>query len=203
MQYPPEHGPLAAVTPGTPGGIMVMLAEYGKLTLKEVLEPSIEMADGYAMDDGTAAAIERENGRMKQWKYTREVMLPHLGEKREGPATGEIFKQPDLAATLRKLVEAEEQALRQGKNRRDAIMAAYERFYRGDIAAEFVRGTQEEGGLITKEDLARWKVEIEEPVQTNYRGIDVYKLNVWTQSDGVQFAEVHQYGLSGDEPGVR
>lgn len=181
MQYPPEHGPLAAVTPGTPGGIMVMLAEYGRLSLKEILEPSIEMADGYAMDDQTAGAIEREKTRMKQWKYTREVMLPHIGQKREGPAAGEIFRQVDLAATLRKLVEAEEQALKQGKNRRDAIMAAYERFYAGDIAAEFVRGTQEEGGLITKEDLARWKVRIEEPVQTNYRGIDVYKLNVWTQ----------------------
>jgi gamma-glutamyltranspeptidase/glutathione hydrolase len=181
MQYPPEHGPLAAVTPGTPGGIMVMLAEYGKLSLKDILEPSIEMADGYVMDDQTAGAIEREKTRMKQWKYTREVMLPHIGQKREGPAAGEIFRQADLASTLRKLVEAEEQALKQGKNRRDAIMAAYERFYAGDIAAEFVRGTQEEGGLITKEDLARWKVQIEEPVQTNYRGVDVYKLNVWTQ----------------------
>ncbi len=181
MEFPPEHGPLSAVTPGTPGGILVMLAEYGKLTLKDVLEPSIEMADGYAMDDGTAAVIEREKARMKEWKYTRQVMLPHLGQKREGPAPGEIFRQADLAATLRKLVDAEQQALKQGKNRKDAIMAAYDRFYKGDIADEFVRGTREEGGLITKEDLAKWKVIVEEPVKTDYRGIDVYKLNVWTQ----------------------
>jgi gamma-glutamyltranspeptidase/glutathione hydrolase len=60
-------------------------------------------------------------------------------------------------------------------------MAAYERFYKGDIAKEFVRGTQEEGGLITLDDLAKWQVHIEEPVTTNYKGIDVYKLNVWTQ----------------------
>ena len=181
MQFPPEHGPLSAVTPGTPGGILVMLAEYGKLSLKDILEPSIEMADGYPMDEGTANVIEREKARLKQWKYSREIMLPHMGEKREGPAAGEIFRQADLAATLRKLVEAEQQALKQGKNRKEAIMAAYDRFYKGDIAQEFVRGTREEGGLITQEDLAKWKVLIEEPVKTDYRGIDVYKLNVWTQ----------------------
>lgn len=181
MAFPPEHGPLAAVTPGTPGGIMVMLAEYGKLSLKDILDPSIEMADGYPMDDQIAGVIEREKTRLKRWKYSREVMLPHLGQKREGPAPGEIFRQADLAATLRKLVDAEQLALKAGKNRKDAIMAAYERFYMGDIAQEFVRGTREEGGLITMDDLAKWQVRIEEPVTTNYRGIDVYKLNVWTQ----------------------
>ncbi|HBR57484.1 MAG TPA: gamma-glutamyltransferase, partial [Blastocatellia bacterium] len=128
MKYPPEFGPLAAVTPGTPGGIFVMLAEYGKLSLKDVLEPSIEMADGYVMDEGTARVIEREKNRMKQWKYSRDVFLPHLGEKREGPVAGEIFRQPDLAAMLRKLVEAEQTALKQGKSRKEAILAAYDRF---------------------------------------------------------------------------
>ena len=181
MQYPPEYGPLAAVTPGTPGGILVMLAEYGKLSLKDVLEPSIEMADGYPMDAGTSNAIERQKSWIKQWRYSREVMLPHAGQTKEGPAEGEIFKQPDLATTLRKLVDAEQMALKAGKDRKQAIMAAYERFYRGDIAKEFVRGTQEEGGLITHEDLAKWEVKIEEPVKTNYKGVDVYKLNLWTQ----------------------
>src|SRR5947199_4664747 len=108
-------------------------------------------------------------------------MLPHAGEAREAPEAGEIFRQPDLAATLRKLVEAEQQALRRGKNRHDAIMAAYDRFYRGDVAEEFVRGMQEEGGLITLQDLATWKVKIEEPVMATYRGIDVYKLQPWSQ----------------------
>lgn len=181
MNYPPEFGSLAAVTPGTPGGILVMLAEYGKLSLKDVLEPSIEMADGYVMDEGTARVIEREKNRIKQWKYSREVFLPHSGEKREGPVAGEIFRQSDLAAMLRKLVEAEQAALKQGKSRKEAILAAYDRFYKGDIAKEFVRGTQEEGGLITLDDLAKWKVRIEEPVSTNYKGIDVYKLTHWTQ----------------------
>ena len=181
MRYPPEYGPLAAVTPGTPGGLMVMLAEYGRLSLRDVLEPAIRMADGYPIEEETANSIERNKRWLTQWRYARTTMLPHLGEPREAPEAGEIFRQPDLAATLRKLVEAEQQALRQGKNRRDAIMAAYARFYSGDIAQEFVRGLREEGGLVTLEDLASWRVRIEEPVVTSYRGIDVYKLQPWTQ----------------------
>jgi gamma-glutamyltranspeptidase / glutathione hydrolase len=181
MQYPPEYGPLAAVTPGTPGGLMVMLAEYGTLRLKDVLEPAIEMADGYPIEAQTANSIEREKERIRQWPYSRAVFLTHPGREREAPDAGEIFRQADLAATLRKLVEAEEQALAQGKNRRDAIMAAYDRFYRGDIAQEIARSTQEQGGLITVQDLAGWQVRIEEPAHTTYRGVDVYKLREWTQ----------------------
>ncbi len=181
MHYPPEYGPLAAITPGTPGGLMVMLAEYGKLSLREVLEPAIRMADGYPIEEETANSIERNKRWLKQWKYSRVVMLPHADSAREAPEAGEIFRQPELAATLRKLVEAEQQALRRGRSRREAIMAAYDRFYRGDIAQEFVRGLQEEGGLITLADLANWRVKIEEPVMTTYRGIEVYKLQPWSQ----------------------
>ena len=125
-KYPPEHGPLAAVTPGTPGGLMLMLQEYGTLSLAEVLQPAIELADGYPID-------------------------------------------------------AEKSALAAGKSRKEAIQAAYDRFYRGDVAQEFVRGVQEQGGLITLADLANWKPKIEAPLSVNYRGIDVYKLDVWTQ----------------------
>ena len=180
-RYPPEYGPLAAITPGTPGGLLVMLAEYGTLSLGDVLAPAIQMADGYPIEAETANSIERNKARLKEWKYSRAVMLPHLGQAREAPEPGAIFVQRDLAATLRKLVEAEKQALAQGKSRKDAIMAAYDRFYKGDIAQEFVRGVQEEGGLITMQDLANWTVRIEEPVKTTYKGIDVYKLQFWQQ----------------------
>ncbi|HEY0023664.1 MAG TPA: gamma-glutamyltransferase [Longimicrobium sp.] len=181
MQYPPEYGPLAAVTPGTPGGLLVMLAEYGKLSLKEVLEPAIQMADGYPIEAQTANSIERNKDRIREWPYSRAVFLTHPGEDREAPRPGEIFRQPDLARTLRQLVEAEQQALAAGRSRRQAIMAAYERFYRGDIAREFVRGVQEQGGLITLDDLARWEVKVEQPLSVDYKGIRVYKLSQWTQ----------------------
>ena len=179
MAYPPEYGPLAAVTPGTPGGIMVMLAEYGRLSLADVLAPAIDMADGYPVEQQHVSTARRQRDWLLKWPESRRVLLPRPGD--QPPEAGEIFRQPDLAATLRKLVEAEKQALAAGKSRKDAILAAYDRFYRGDIAREFVRGSREVGGLHTLEDLANWKVRIEEPVKTTYRGIDVYKLDVWTQ----------------------
>jgi gamma-glutamyltranspeptidase / glutathione hydrolase len=182
MKYPPEYGPLAAVTPGTPGGLLVMLAEFGTLSLAEVLAPAIQMArEGYPIEAQAADNMERHKERIKQWRYSREVFLPHLGQPREAPKAGELFRQPDLAATLEKLVEAERKALKAGKGRKQAIMAAHERFYKGDIAQELVCGLQEEGGLITLQDLARWQVHLEEPVKAEYKGIEVYKLTHWTQ----------------------
>ncbi|MBX3174006.1 MAG: gamma-glutamyltransferase [Gemmatimonadaceae bacterium] len=182
MSFPPEFGPLAAVTPGTPGGLMVMLAEYGTMSLAQVLAPALQMAEeGYPMEAQLANGINANARRIKQWKYSPNVFLTHPGEEREAPSAGEIFVQKDLAATFRKLIEAEQRALRQRKSRKEAIMAAYERFYRGDIADEIVRGVQEDGGLFTKEDLANWQVRIEEPYSTTYRGVQVYKLPIWQQ----------------------
>lgn len=179
--FPPEYGPLAALTPGTPGGICYMLAEYGTKSLKEVLTPAMQLAAGYPIDAQTANSIERQKARIKEWPYSKKVLLPHLGEKREAPEAGEIFVQQDLLNTLTKMVEAEQTALKKGKSRKEAIYAAYDRFYKGDIAAEFVRGSQEQGGLITMQDLANWKPIEEEPIHVNYKGIDVYKLQQWTQ----------------------
>ena len=210
MDYPPALGPLAAVTPGTPGGLMTMLAEYGTMSLAEVLAPAIQMADGYPIEASAARAIQRGADRIADWPYSRRTLLPHregrgdgggatgdLASERGnywdrddpnyrefsagGPAPGEVFRQPELAATLRKLVAAEAEALAAGKDRKAAIRAAYDRFYRGDIAEEFARGVQEQGGLITTDDLANWRVHIEEPVSTTYKGIEVYKLTHWVQ----------------------
>jgi gamma-glutamyltranspeptidase/glutathione hydrolase len=176
--YPPEFGPLAAVTPGTPGGLMVMLAEFGELSLAQVLAPAIEMADGYPIEGQTADLIGRWKDELAKWPESKRTFLIHDGA---GPKAGEIFRQPDLAATLRKLLETEAAALKSGKDRKQAIMAAYDRFYKGDIAQEFVRGSRELGGLHTTQDLANWRVHLEEPVSTKYKGIDVYKLTHWVQ----------------------
>jgi gamma-glutamyltranspeptidase/glutathione hydrolase len=179
--YPPEYGPLAAVTPGTPGGLCLMLAEFGTKSLKEVLTPAMQMAAGYPIEAETANSFERNKNRIKQWPYSKQVFLVHAGNEREAPEAGEIFKQKDLLQTLQKMVDAEQAALKNGKNRKQAIYAAFDRFYKGDIAKEFVRGCQEQGGLITMQDLAKWKPKIEEPMHTNYKGIEVYKLQQWTQ----------------------
>ncbi|SFQ48289.1 gamma-glutamyltransferase family protein [Parafilimonas terrae] len=181
MAFPPEYGPLAAVTPGTPGGICYMLAEYGTMSLKQVLAPAMQLAAGYPIEAQTANSMERGKKMIKQWPYSKAVFLPHEGQQREAPEPGEIFVQKDLLETLTKMVEEEQQALENKKNRKDAIYAAYDRFYKGDIAKEFVRGAQEQGGLITMQDLAKWKPVEEEPLHVNYKGIEVYKLQQWTQ----------------------
>ena len=180
-KYPPAEGPLAAVTPGNPGGLMLMLAEFGTLSLKEVLAPAVQMADGYPVEEEFVRKIEREKEKLKQWPYSKRVFFPHPGEEHEGPRAGEIWRQPDLLATLQKLVDAEAAALASGKTRKEAILAANDRFYRGDIAEEYVRGSREQGGLHTREDLGNWRPRIEEPVRTTYHDIEVCKLTHWTQ----------------------
>src|SRR5690554_382927 len=179
--FPPEYGPLAAVTPGTPGGLCYMLAQYGTKSLAEVFAPAMEMAAGYPIDAQTANSIERGKERIKEWPYSKKVFLVHEGEEREAPHPGEIFVQEDLLRTLTKMIEAERQALEEGMSREDAILAASDRFYRGDIAEEFVRGSQEQGGLITLDDMANWYPIEEEPLKIEYKGVEVYKLQEWTQ----------------------
>jgi gamma-glutamyltranspeptidase/glutathione hydrolase len=179
MHYPPEFGALAAVTPGTPGGLMTMLAEWGRLSLGEVLAPAIEMADqGYPIEEELVRVIDRQRGQLNDWPFSKALFLPLDGRP---PEMGSLFKQKDLAATLKRLVDAEQAARKAGKDRKASILAANDLFYRGAIARELADAVKEAGGLITADDLARWKPKIETPVSTNYKGIDVYKLTVWTQ----------------------
>ena len=179
---PPKFGPLSAVTPGTPGGIMVMLAEYGTMSLEKVLEPALEMARGYPIEAQAANSIERNKDEIKKWKYSKSLFLTNQGSDREAPVEGEVFIQKDLYNTLNKLIETERLALENGKNRKEAIYEAYKRFYEGDIAREIARSTQEQGGLITVDDLKNYEVYIEEPLKISYKDIDVYKLTTWVQS---------------------
>ncbi|MDX1470910.1 MAG: gamma-glutamyltransferase, partial [Flavobacteriaceae bacterium] len=181
--YPPQYGPLAAVTPGTPGGLMTMLAEYGTMSLKQVLAPALEMAKGYPMEAQTADRIESNKEHILKWPDSKRIFLTNTknGEP-SAPQAGEIFVQEDLARTISKLIEAESNALKKGKNRKEAIYAAYDRFYKGDIAKDLVEAVQEQGGLFTMGDLANWEVKIEEPLVLDYKGIEVYKLTTWVQS---------------------
>lgn len=185
LAHPPDYGPLAAITPGTPGGLMVMLAEYGSMSLEEVLAPAMEMAASYPIEQTSAETIEVNKPYLRRWQHSMAVLLPNYNPSKPAawaaPRPGELFHQPELLETLTKLVAAERTALAAGKSRKEAIYAAYERFYRGDIAEELVASTQAAGGLITLDDLDSWQVYIEEPVKTSYRGIDVYKLNSWVQ----------------------
>ena len=194
MIVPPAYGPLAAVTPGTPGGLFTMLAEWGTLSLKDVLAPAMELAKGYPIEQQLAETIKRTEKQIRQWPNSEKLFFPGGQNNLQ---TGDIFQQKDLLETLKKFVETEAVALESGKNRKEAIYAVYDRFYKGDMAEEFAKAVQQEGGLITKEDLANWKVYIEEPLKTSYKGIDVYKLNTWVQSPAMLQAlnMLEQYDL--------
>src|SRR5438552_13894008 len=91
MNYPPEYGPLAAVTPGTPGGLCTMLAEYGTMSLKEVLSPAMQLADGYPIEAQTANSFERNKKMLKECPYSKTGFLPLAGNERETPELREIF----------------------------------------------------------------------------------------------------------------
>ncbi len=185
LRQPPEYGPLAAVTPGTPGGLMTMLAQFGTLSLEAALGPAMALAAGYPVDPNQAQTIENYKNVLRRWDASADVFLtnddPFNRRAWAAPRPGEILVQTDLLATLQKLIDAERAALADGATREAAIMAAYERFYRGDIARDIVSATRSAGGLFTMDDLSNWQVHVEESVSTNYRGVEVHKLTHWVQ----------------------
>ncbi len=165
------RGIKAGVVPGLFGGWIALLDRFGTMSLAEVLEPAIDYAEnGHPLDPSVARAIERQKSRFEKFPTTSRLYLP--GGR--APSPGEMFMVRDLADTFRKLVESEQTALEDGKPRSGALEAAFDRFYRGDIAQEMVRFYGETGGLFTAEDFASYRPLWTEPVHVNYRGYDVY-----------------------------
>jgi gamma-glutamyltranspeptidase/glutathione hydrolase len=150
LRYPPEYGPLAAVTPGTPGGLMTMLAEYGMLSLGDVLAPAIEMADGYPIEAQLSGRSTGTRPGSRLEVFTAGVPAPPRRRQRRPPASCSCSGTSRHAAQAGGYRAAGAES---GQVPKEAIYAAYARFYTGDIARELVRGVQEEGGLITLADL--------------------------------------------------
>jgi gamma-glutamyltranspeptidase/glutathione hydrolase len=161
----------AGVVPGLFGAWISMLDRHGTMTLEEVLGPAIGYAkNGHPIEESVSRAIEASRGDFENFPTSVRMFMP------EGrvPETGDLYKMPDLARTLEKLVEAEQAARRAGKNRSEALTAAFDRFYRGDIAEEMAKFYEENGGAFTLEDFAAYEPMWKEPLHTNYRGYDVY-----------------------------
>lgn len=164
-------GMKAGITPGNIGGYLVQLQRFGTLSVADVLAPAIRYAEqGYPIDVMLAQSIARGRNNLAKYPTTAKIFLPN-GEPLKA---GDLLKNPDYAATLRKLVDAEAQALKKGATREAAIQAAYDRFYRGDIAQEIDRFFRENGGVLTAADLAAYAPQWQEPLHTTYRGHDVY-----------------------------
>ena len=183
----PGDGLLAAAVPDAVSTWLVALSRFGTMRLSQVLGPSIDLAGrGFPMFERLQAALERSSGQfLETWPTSARAYLP--GGK--VPRAGEIYVQADLAATLSKLVEAEYRERRRG--RREALKAAHDVFYKGEVAerlVQFLRGSRlpdstgrRNGGLISREDLQGYAARVEEPVTVPYGGYDVFKCGPWSQ----------------------
>jgi len=168
-KLPNSDGLLAGGIPGVVDAWYLLLDRWGTMTFEQVLQPAIELAEeGFPLSERLARAIANTK-KIRQYPSTMRVYMPGG----QPPQAGDIFKNVDLAKTLRKLVEAEKAA--SPKGRKDALKAARDRFYKGDIAREMAKFSEENGGLFRYDDFAEYTAKIETPVSTDYRGYQVYK----------------------------
>ena len=175
-------GMKAGIVPGNLGGYLSLLERYGTMSVADVFAPAIEIAEkGYPIDPMLAQSIDRGKNNLVRYPTTARIFLPG-GQPLK---SGDLLKNPDYAATLRKMVEAEQQAKSRKASRAAAIQAAFDRFYKGDIAQEFDRFFRENGGILTAADLAAYEPHWSEPVHTAYRGYDVYS-NPSTSRGGLE-----------------
>jgi len=174
----PSTGPLSATVPAVLDACVVALDQFGTKSLAEVMEPAIELADGFPLDELRVNYIRSRSPIFSQWPDAKRIFLPGG----EVPKVGEIFVQADLARTLREIVKAERLAARGTRNNRHAgLMAARDYFYRGPIARRIGSYMQANGGLLAADDFAKFAAKVGEPVETSYRGYEVYKAGFWTQ----------------------
>ncbi len=174
----PSTGPLSATVPAVLDACVTALDQFGTKTLAEVMEPAIQLADGFPIDELRVQYIKTRAPIFSQWEYAKRVFLPGG----EVPKVGDLFVQADLARTLREIVRAERLASRGTRNNRHAgLMAARDYFYRGPIARRIGNYMQENGGLIAADDFAKFAAKVGQPVVTEYRGYQVFKAGFWTQ----------------------
>jgi gamma-glutamyltranspeptidase / glutathione hydrolase len=168
-RLPESDGLLAGGMPGVVDAWYILLDRWGTMTFAEVLQPAIELAEnGFPLSERLASVVEEEE-KIRKYPTTVKIYLPDG----QPPKPGEVFKNSDLARTLKKLVEAERE--KQAKGRHEALKAARDRFYKGDIARELATFSEANGGLFRYQDFAEYCAEVETPVSIDYRGYRVYK----------------------------
>ena len=174
----PSTGPLAATVPAVLDACVTALDRFGTKSLGEVMQPAIELADGFPIDELRVQYIKTRAPVFSAWPDAKRIFLP----RGEVPKVGDIFVQADLAHTLREIVNAEKQASRNASNSRHAgLIAARDYFYKGPLARRIGDYMQQNGGLLAAADLARFHAKVGKPVRSDYRGYEVYKAGFWTQ----------------------
>ena len=173
-EIPP--GVLRTLTPGAADAWFALLAEHGTMSFAEVVGPAIDMAEqGFPMYRYLAAKLEETLEDYQRWPSSAEIFLP-AGRP---PRLGEMFFQKDLAATFRQIVAVEEVHRAEGRER--ALKASRDYVYRGELAEKIVTFCQDQGGLLTMDDLAEYHARWEPPVMVDYRGYQVYACGPWGQ----------------------
>ena len=171
------NGPLAATVPAVMDALAIALADYGSMRLEQVMAPAIAYADGFPMYAFLRDYFVRERKATERWEWSRKTYYP------EGriPEAGEVFRQPNLAKTLREIVAAERAAFAKTHDRKAAIAAGRDAFYMGPIARRIAEADRAAGGVLDYQDLASFHGRVEEPVRTTFRGFDVFKAGPWDQ----------------------
>ena len=160
-----------AVVPGALHAALTVLERWGTMTFEQVSLRAIEYADqGFPLRGRTTRAIQRDIGFIDRWPDNQRVWLKADGSSYRA---GETIRIPGLANTFKRMVEAER--THAGEGREAAIVAARDRFYKGDIAEEMVAFLRENGSGFVLSDFADFYARVEEPVKTDYRGYTVYK----------------------------
>ncbi|MGW5731007.1 gamma-glutamyltransferase family protein [Nocardia beijingensis] len=192
LQHVPGSGLLPACVPGAMGAWLRMLAQFGTMPLDEVLAPAIHYAaDGYPLFPEMAKAIRVMAPLfITEWPTSAEVYLSN----NSAPTAGSRFRNPLLANTYRRIL-AESKAA--AASRESQIEAAHDAFYRGFVAEaidafvphhEVLDATgRRHRGLLTGQDLANWRPDVEPAIHQRYRGHDVFKPGPWSQ--GPVFAQ--------------
>ena len=173
----PGNGPLGATVPAAVDSASVALARFGTKTLSDVLAPAIEFADGFPMYEFLHHYLQTERAACEPYAWTMRTYYPN------GQITpvGEMFRQPNLAATLRRMAKADADARAAGATREKGIEAGRDAFYQGETARDIAAAVKEAGGVMTAEDLGAYHSKIEEPASAVYRGYTVYKSGFWNQ----------------------
>ncbi len=167
----PGTGLLAACVPGSFDGWMLLLGEFGTWRLADVAEVAIGYAEhGYPAVEGIARTIRAVEPLLREWPASAELYLP-------APRPGQLFRNPDLAATYRRVVDES-----RGGSREDEIERARELWYRGFVAEALHRFNEANDGLLTGDDLAGWSARLEQPLAYDFRGTRVLKAGPWSQA---------------------
>ena len=168
-KIPESDGLLSGGIPGVVDAWFILLDRWGTMSFEQVLQPAIDLAEnGFPLSELGASYIANTKKILK-YPTTTKIYLPDG----RPPKAGELLKNPDLARTLKKLVEAEKANRTRGRHA--ALQAARDRFYKGDIARDLAAFSEANGGLFRYQDFAEYTAEVETPVSINYRGYQVYK----------------------------